>query len=64
VDGNVHDVRIPEFDGKRKAIGLRANSTIKGKREGIKAGFIMPCDMGKVICKDKVMSGVQRVVLK
>ena len=64
VDGNVHDVRIPEFDGRRKTVGLRANSTIKGKREGIKAGFIMPCDMGSVICKDKVMSGVQCVVLK
>lgn len=64
IDGNVHDVRIPEFDGRRKCVGLRANSTNNGKEQGIKAGFIMPCRMGKFVRKEKLLSGVQCVVLK
>ena len=65
VDGNVHDVRLPRFDGTHKTVALRANSTLNGLKQGIKAGFIRHFESGSVCHHDeKVLKGQCTVVLK
>lgn len=39
VDGDVHDVRIPEFDGNNVVVGLRLKGKKDSKAEAIKTGF-------------------------
>jgi len=40
VDGDVHDLRVPEFDGRGVVVALRAKSGAKLREKAIQLGFI------------------------
>jgi hypothetical protein len=40
VDGDIHDLRVPEFDGRGKLVVLRAKSGAKLRARAIELGFI------------------------
>lgn len=42
VDGDRHDLRLPEFDGRGNIVGLRFKGSAKRKAQAIRAGFCVP----------------------
>lgn len=65
VDGDIHDLRVPEFDGVRKCVALRAKGSKKLRETAARMGFIRHHEEGRKFYVDQhVKSGAATVELK
>jgi hypothetical protein len=62
VDGDIHDLRVPEFDGRGVVVALRAKSGAKLRARAIELGFIKRFAAGAEWFVDEYVSSGECVV--